>query len=425
MRIQKQISQRISLQVVLILLVIGLLTLTVSFIANRSVPAKAQTESSGLKIGLSQVAEGLDRPVSMTSADDGSGRLFIVEQRGRIYIMENDILPDPFLNIEDRVQSPDDGGGNEEGLLGLAFPPGFSEKGYFYVHYTMLSGDNVVARFSLADGNPNAADPTTEEQILVLPHPNYSNHNGGQLAFGPDGYLYISTGDGGGGGDPQDNAQDPMSLNGKILRIDVENEANLPLDGEKYIIPADNPFAGIADYRPEIWALGLRNPWRFSFDRQTGDLYIADVGQNSYEEVNFQQADSPGGENYGWNILEGKECYSSSTCDDTGMTMPVHTYPTTSPECSVTGGYVYRGSEYPELQGLYIFGDFCSGKVWGLQQNVDVWERELLADTDLRISTFGEDEAGNLFVADMVSGILYRIESIQSANSWYFPMFQK
>jgi glucose/arabinose dehydrogenase len=357
----------------------------------------------------------------MTAANDGSGRLFIVEQRGRITIMNKGILSDPFLNIEDRVMSSADGGGNEEGLLGLAFPPGFSEKGYFYVYYTMLSGDNLVARFSLGD-NPNSADPASEEQILVLPHPTYTNHNGGQLNFGPDGYLYISTGDGGGGGDPQGNAQDPSSLNGKILRIDVENE---PPDGAKYAIPGDNPFIGDAAYRPEIWALGLRNPWRFSFDRLTGDLTIADVGQNSLEEINFQSADSPGGENYGWNIFEGDQCYSGGTCDPTGMTMPIHTYPNTSPECSVTGGYVYRGSEYPDLQGLYIFGDFCSGKIWELQKNNDAWEDALLADTNLLISTFGEDEAGTLYAADMVSGVLYKIVSSESVVSFYLPMIHK
>jgi len=422
MRIQQnQVNKRKIKNLTLVLYVIGLLTFAISFVVNRSVPANAQAEYSNRKITLFQVAEGLDRPVSMTAANDGSGRLFIVEQRGRIYTMNNNILSDLFLNIEDRVLSSADGGGNEEGLLGLAFPPGFNEKGYFYVYYTMLSGDNVVARFSLGD-NPNSADPASEEQILVLPHPTYSNHNGGQLAFGPDGYLYISTGDGGGGGDPLDNAQDPSSLNGKILRIDVENE---PPDGENYAIPGDNPFIGGPSYLPEIWALGLRNPWRFSFDRLTGDIYIADVGQNSLEEVNFQPTDSPGGENYGWNIFEGDQCYSGGTCDPTGMTMPVHTYPTITPECAITGGYVYRGSEYPDLQGLYIFGDFCSGKLWGLQKNIDAWEHALLRDTNLLISTFGEDEAGTLYVADMVTGILYKIVATQFDFSLYLPMIRK
>jgi len=418
LQIPNQVKKQKILSIILVLLLIVLLALTIAYVLNRSAPANAQSERSSRKITLSQVAEGLVRPVSITNADDGSGRLFIVEQRGRIIIMSNGILSNPFLNIEERVLSPASGGGSEQGLLGLAFPHGFSEKGYFYVYYTMSSGDNVLARFFVGD-NLNAADPTSEEQILVLPHPNHTNHNGGQLAFGPDGTLYISTGDGGGGGDPQDNAQDPTSLNGKILRIDVESESP---EGETYVVPGDNPFVGNPDYRPEIWALGLRNPWRFSFDRLTGDIYIAEVGQNSLEEVNFQPANSQGGENYGWNIFEGDECYSGGTCDDTGMTMPVHTYPTENPDCSVTGGYVYRGSEFPFLQGLYIFGDFCSGKIWELQQIDDTWKHALLADTDMLISTFGEDKEGGLYVADMAAGILYKIEAVQLENSNYLPM---
>jgi len=420
MQIPNQVRKQKIIRLILVFLLIVLLTLTIAYLLNRSMPANAQAERSSISISLSQVADGLNRPVSITSAKDGSGQLFIVEQRGRIYILDKSILSDPFLNIEDRVLSPGNGGGSEQGLLGLAFPPDYSEKGYFYVYYTMLDGDNVLARFSLGE-NQNTADPDAEAQILAFPHPNYSNHNGGQIAFGPDGYLYIGTGDGGGGGDPLDNGQDPTSLNGKILRIDVESE---PPDGENYAIPGDNPFLGDPNYRPEIWALGLRNPWRFSFDRLTGDLYIADVGQNSFEEVNFRPADSTGGENYGWNIFEGYECYSANTCDDTGMTMPVHTYPTADPDCSVTGGYVYRGSEYPFLQGLYIFGDFCSGKIWELKQNNDTWERALITDTDLLISTFGEDEAGNLYVADMAAGILYKIDAVQLEKSNYLPMIR-
>jgi len=383
------------------------------------------------EVNLTQVAAGLARPVHVTHAGDGSGRIFIVEQHGRILILDDDGSTTPFLDINERVASPAAGGGNEQGLLSVAFPPGFAEKGYFYVYYTMRDGDNVVSRFSLAD-DPNLANPESEEQIIVLPHPQYTNHNGGQLAFGPDGYLYIATGDGGGGGDPLDNAQDPASLNGKLLRIDVEMESlrtkrskpyarsssqkyncYLPMvtTDKAYTIPADNPFIDDPDFRPEIWAFGLRNPWRFSFDRQTGDVYIADVGQNRWEEINFQPANSPGGENYGWNIMEGEECYAADSCDTEGLTMPVHVYPIfSSSDCSITGGFVYRGEQYPELDGLYIYGDFCSGRIWGMRQDDGEWQTGLLTNTDFRISSFGEDELGEVYVADMTGGSVYRID---------------
>ena len=382
------------------------------------------------EISLTQVASGLLRPVHITHAGDDSGRLFIVEQRGTIYILDGNLSERPFLDIQDRVESPATGGGNEEGLLSVAFPHSYADKGYFYVYYTMRNGDNVVSRFYIS-GEPNLADPDSEEQILVLPHPQYRNHNGGQLAFGPDGYLYIGTGDGGGGGDPLDNAQDPSSLNGKLLRIDVEmvfttkdplgwfdpfNERiNCKLrkhsDEGTYAIPADNPFIDDPGFRPEIWSLGLRNPWRFSFDRVTGDLYIADVGQNRWEEINFQPADSSGGQNYGWNIMEGEECYGASDCDTDGLTLPVHVYPIfSSTDCSITGGFVYRGEQYPALEGLYIYGDFCSGRIWGLQQDGSAWQTGLLATTDFRISSFGEDELGEVYLADLSGGGIYRID---------------
>jgi glucose/arabinose dehydrogenase len=399
-----------------------------SLVINRR-SASAQDNIDLPGISLNQVASGLARPVHITHAGDDSGRLFIVEQRGTILILEDDLVEIPFLDIQDRVESPATGGGNEEGLLSVAFPPGYADKGYFYVYYTMRNGDNVVSRFSLSD-DPNLADADSEAQILVLTHPQYNNHNGGQLAFGPDGYLYIGTGDGGGGGDPLDNAQDPSSLNGKLLRIDVEmvfttkdplgwfDPFNERIDCKlqkhdndgAYAIPADNPFIDDPDFRPEIWALGLRNPWRFSFDQETGDLYIADVGQNRWEEINFQPADSPGGENYGWNIMEGQECYGTSSCDTQGLTLPVHVYPIfSSPDCSITGGFVYRGEAYPALDGLYIYGDFCSGRIWGLQQDNGAWETGLLATTDFRISSFGEDERGEIYVADMSGGSIYKI----------------
>jgi glucose/arabinose dehydrogenase len=373
---------------------------------------------------LIKVAEGLARPVNISHAGDGSGRLFIIEQLGRIRILDGNLYPTPFLDIEDQVQSPESGGGNEEGLLGLAFPADFATSEIFYVYYTMKDGNNVLSRFHLTE-DPDVADPDSEVQILVIPHPVYPNHNGGQLAFGPDGMLYIGVGDGGGGGDPEENAQNPLSLKGKLLRIDVGPAAaatggNIIFPTMNYAIPADNPFVGNAGYLPEIWALGLRNPWRFSFDRMTGDLYIADVGQSALEEINFQAAASIGGENYGWNIMEGDICFGAESCVTTGLTLPVHVYPNLTPECAVTGGFVYRGPGNLDLQGVYLYGDFCSGKIWGLQKNGVSWENQLLAETGLRISSFGEDEDGNIYMADMVGGAIYRLSvSIPT----YLPIF--
>ena len=409
-----------------VIIIAGLVTITLSLV---QLPASAQNTSDLPEIALSQVASGLVRPVHITHADDGTARLFIVEQAGQIrFLKDGSLHPTPFLDIRDRVQSPAAGGGNEQGLLGLAYPPGYTDKGYFYVFYTMLSGDNVLSRFHLS-GDPNLADPESEEQILIFPHPTYSNHNGGQIAFAPDGTLYIGTGDGGGGGDPLENAQDPSSLNGKLLRINVESSPQppstesdylnyLPIfckqDGHNnagdYTIPADNPFVNDPDFRPEIWALGLRNPWRFSFDRLTGDLFIADVGQNRWEEVNYQPAGSPGGENYGWNIMEGEECYQSASCDTSGLTLPVHVYPIfSSTNCSITGGSVYRGQAYPALNGIYLFGDFCSGNIWGLTHDGAEWQSGLIASTTFRISTFGEDEAGEIYLADLSGGGIYQV----------------
>jgi glucose/arabinose dehydrogenase len=406
----------------------GMIGLAVLLLLVVQFPTFAQTPQDQPEIALTQVASGLERPVHITHAGDGSGRIFIVEQAGRIQILDDGgLLATPFLDIQDRVLSPGSGGGNEEGLLSVVFPPGYGTKGYFYVYYTMNSGDNVVARFSLS-ADTNQADPASEEEILLLPHPTYANHNGGQMAFGPDGMLYIGTGDGGGGGDPLDNAQDPDSLNGKLLRIDVEMALsgkistagayfnympyfcnNSGRNTAVYRIPDDNPFVGEATYRPEIWALGLRNPWRFSFDRETGDLFIADVGQNRWEEVNFQPASSPGGENYGWNIMEGEECYQADSCDKSGLSLPVFVYPTLSPDCSVTGGFVYRGQAHPVLLGDYIFGDFCSGTIWGLRQVGDAWERQVLINSGYRISAFGEDENGEIYLADISGGGIYQI----------------
>lgn len=407
-----------------------LIILSLFWLSTNHKPAFAQYSIEMPSITLTPIALGFTRPITITNANDGSGRLFIVEQAGRVIFLGPDLIKTEFLDIADRVLSPASGGGNEEGLLSIAFPPGFPQKPYFYVYYTKLNGNNVLSRFFLSP-NHDFADPVSEEELLAFPHPQYTNHNGGQIAFGPDGYLYVGTGDGGGGGDPFSNAQNLSELKGKLLRIDVEMK---PLPGRldrrgkfsywvsscsslaelndlTYAIPDDNPFIDNPEFRSEIWAFGLRNPWRFSFDRKTGDLYIGDVGQENWEEIHFQPSGSLGGQNYGWNIMEGETCYNAATCDAAGLTLPVFTYPNAeTPNCAVTGGYVYRGSANPKLEGIYIFGDFCSGSIFGLQKVGDSWVNGLLANTNYWISSFGEDEKGEVYLADMVGGGIYRVD---------------
>ncbi|MBF8259633.1 MAG: hypothetical protein HW377_2007, partial [Actinobacteria bacterium] len=364
-------------------------------------PLPAPVPAGWPQISLSRVAGGFAQPVHVAHAGDGSGRIFVVEQTGRIRILDNGaVLPTPFLDIASRVASV-----GEQGLLSVAFPPGYPAKRYFYVYYTPVPGDNtVVARYRVTADN-NIADNTSETIVLRVPQP-FGNHNGGQLAFGPDGYLYIGKGDGGGGGDPLNSGQRTDTLLGKILRIDVESGA------ATYAIPPTNPFLGMAGVRPEIWALGLRNPWRFSFDRGTGDLYIGDVGQGAVEEIDVQPAGDRVGRNYGWNIMEGDSCYPIGTvgCNRTGLALPVFVYDH-SLGCSVTGGHVYRGSAFPSLRGVYLFGDFCSGRIWGIRKNGAAWDNALLADTTLLISTFGEDEAGNVYLANYANGELLKVLS--------------
>ena len=358
----------------------------------------SQTRQDWPRLSLSLTGEGTRKPTHITNAGDGSGRLFVTEQKGRILIVRNNtVRKNPFLDIQDRVSCC-----GERGLLSAAFPPGFSKKNHFYVNYTNRSGDTVIARYRVTK-DPDVVDSKSEEILLTIEQP-YANHNGGQLAFGPDGYLYIGTGDGGSAGDPFNNGQRTNTLLGKILRIDVESGI-IP-----YGIPQNNPFIQKKGYRPEIWAYGLRNPWRFSFDRKTGDLYIADVGQNKYEEVNFQPVSSRGGENYGWNILEGDHCFRSRRCDRTGTVLPVAEYDH-SEGCSITGGIVYRGSEFKGMRGIYLYGDYCSGRIWGLRRSGGFWKNAPLLDTKMSISTFGEDEVGNIYVADYSTGKIYKIEA--------------
>jgi len=345
-----------------------------------------------------QIASGLDTPVGITNAGDES-RLFIIEQPGRIRILaDGSLLPLPFLDISNQVSLQ-----SEQGLLGLAFHPQHGLNGFFYINYTDIEGDTVIARYQVRQDNPNQADPNSAQRLLYLDQP-YGNHNGGVLAFGPDGYLYLGLGDGGSGGDPLGNGQSTGTLLGKILRIDVDR-------GEPYAIPADNPFTN-GGGEPEIWAYGLRNPWRFSFDRQTGDLFIGDVGQNSFEEIDFQPADHPGGTNYGWNIMEGFSCYGTGNCDSSGLTLPVFDYPThVNNTCSVIGGVVYRGASLPEWQGIYLFGDYCSGDVGGLipdevpATNQTAWQQAWLYKNIGRITSFGEDRLGEVYLSDFAGGI--------------------
>ena len=339
------------------------------------------------------------RMVGMAYADDGSDRLFVVLQRGVIVSFANEQnveSADVFLDISERVSDR----GNEEGLLGLAFEPEFRENGYFYVYYSAANPRrSVLSRFSVRPDGV-AADADSERVIMEIEQP-YSNHNGGQIAFGPDGYLYIGLGDGGSRGDPQGNGQSLSTLLGTIIRIDVN-----PLDEVgTYGIPADNPFVGVDGARGEIWAYGIRNPWRFSFDRGSGEIWMADVGQNRFEEVNIVRR----GLNYGWNVMEGSSCFKPSRgCDTQGLEMPVAEYGREG-GCSVTGGYVYRSDRLPSLYGAYVYGDFCSGKIWALRyEGGQVTEQLELVDSRLEISSFGEDESGEIFVLSFDGG-MYRL----------------
>ncbi|HET8571365.1 MAG TPA: PQQ-dependent sugar dehydrogenase [Candidatus Limnocylindria bacterium] len=352
------------------------------------------------KLVLNAFAAGLDSPISLTNAGDGSNRLYANEQAGRIRIVEADgtLRPQPFLDITDRISS-----GGERGLLGLAFHPDFEENHRFFVDYT-ASGDGhtVIAEYTAADDGLSA-DPASERVLLTVDQP-YANHNGGQLAFGPDGDLYIGLGDGGSGGDPQGNGQNTQALLGKVLRIDVDAE---PAGGKAYAIPDDNPFAS-GRGAPEVWAYGLRNPWRFSFDREQGDLYIADVGQGSWEEIDRQPSDSPGGENYGWNVMEGRHCYRSDNCDPSPYVPPIAEY-SHDQGCSVTGGYVYRGTQQPDLVGIYVFADYCSGIVFTLQVDEGTTTPKVVAQTELGITSFGESEDGEIYAVDQRGGGVYHV----------------
>jgi glucose/arabinose dehydrogenase len=347
-----------------------------------------------------EVVNGLSRPLYATNSGDGSNRLFVLEQTGRIWVVEEGQLQTaPFLDLAPIISQEPMNPANysERGLLGLDFHPNYAENGQFFVHYSDLNGDTVIARYSVSADDPNVADPNSGEIILTQTQP-YPNHNGGQIEFGPDGYLYIGLGDGGSQADPQNNAQNPNTLLGKILRIDVDG-------GEPYSNPADNPYASGGGL-PEIWALGFRNPWRFSFDRETGDLYIADVGQFAWEEISFVPADSPGGLNFGWKGYEATHVFDPNISLPADAVLPIAEYGHNE-GCSVSGGYVYRGESLPELQGTYLFGDWCSGKVWATRQDeAGNWQTSAFMETGRQISSFGEDDSGELYLVDYGGSIL-------------------
>ncbi len=353
----------------------------------------AQTNQRELAFATELVAAGFDRPVHLADPGDGSGRLFVVEQAGQIHIVRHGTVVDrPFLDLTEEV-----GCCGERGLLSIAFHPRFPETGWFYVYYTNRAGDTRVVRYQAAPG-ADVADPTSGETILAVDQP-AANHNGGLLLFGPDGYLYTGLGDGGGGNGH--NGQDLGTLLGKILRIDVDQ----PSPGLPYGIPPDNPFVATPGARGEIWALGLRNPWRFSFDRATGDLWIGDVGSAIYEEINRLAHDSGGGANFGWDLMEGAECRVATGCDELHLVLPVGGFDR-SEGCVVTGGFVYRGSAIPSLAGTYLFADYCSGDVWGLvAADSGTWRRIGPVSTGLRIVSFAENMAGELYLVDLDGGI--------------------
>ncbi len=378
---------------------VGLLLL-MAWAGMATEPAHAQGGPVWPTLVAQDIGIAFNEPTFITHAGDGSGRMFVVQKGGLIRIVVGGtVLPTPYIDLDAVVGSS----GSEQGLLSMAFSPNYATNGEFYVNYTNNSGNTVIARYSVS-ANPDVANPASAQIILTINQP-YSNHNGGQLQFGDDGKLYIGMGDGGSGGDPQNHAQNTNDLLGKILRLDVETG-----DPITYTIPADNPYVGQSGYRGEIWHIGTRNPWRFSFDRQTDDMYIADVGQGNWEEIDFQPAASTGGENWGWRCYEGNAAYNTSGCgSSSNYDFPVAQYSHGS-GCSVTGGYVYRGPNYPRMQGVYFYADYCSGNLWGLQNigGTQGWVTQLLITASGNPITFGEDEAGNLYMGTQ-NGRIYQL----------------
>lgn len=361
-----------------------------------------ESPPDGDSVQLQPFIGDLRRPLYVTHAGDGTERVFIVQQGGIIYVTNSTGTElDTFLDVTPLVSAEANGSGySERGLLGLAFHPQFAQNGLFFINYTDRQGATNIARYTVSADDPNQADVNSASIIFTHPQP-FPNHNGGHIAFGPDGYLYVSLGDGGSANDPLGAGQNIEVLLGKILRLDVNTTTG-------YAIPPDNPFVGVTG-ADEIWAYGVRNVWRFSFDRATGDLYLGDVGQNQWEEINFQPADSPGGENYGWNAYEASHVFNRSL-NVTNSVMPIAEYQHTGANgCSVTGGYVYRGNALPQLQGAYLYSDYCSGRIWiAYRDTSNTWQSAVFKDTGLTVSSFGEDENGELFIVDY-AGTVYRL----------------
>jgi glucose/arabinose dehydrogenase len=376
-------------------------------------PSKGPFTSAGTLPGvrLSLLKSDL---TPVTSISHQGARLFLTLRDGRIQIVEaGAVLKQPFLDLSTDINLSDEGG-----LLALAFHPDYAENGFFFINYTNRDGDTVIARYKVAANDPNRADPASGRTLLKIHQP-YGNHNGGQVAFGPDGYLYLALGDGGASFDPDCAAQKTDNLLGKMLRIDVDQNVATP---PYYGIPASNPFVGPGNPPDEVWAVGFRNPWRFSFDRETGDLWIGDVGQNHREEVDFQPASSTGGENYGWKVMEGTLCStteacpaSTPVCDSTAYTPPVLEYEH-GPHCAVTAGVVYRGSRLPELRGSYLFGDFCTGTVWAASREGTGFKVQALVDRISQLTAFGEDQAGEVYAATL-TGRLFSLNRGETGPS--------
>ena len=381
----------VTILTVALALVLGLTGLSAPFALAQQPAPEEGWDLAATGVTFEEVATGLTNPLWITTAP-GDERLFVLEQTGTVRIVQDGaLLPTPFLDVSDRITTQ----GSEQGLLGLAFHPDYATNGAFYVYYTDTEGTVIVSRFTVTD-DPNVADPASEVVQLRQEQP-FPNHNGGAILFGPDGYLYLGLGDGGSSGDPQGNGQNLGTWLGKLLRIDPDPVA--AAGALQYVIPEDNPFVGQAGALPEIWAYGLRNPWRVSFDMATGDLWVADVGQNEWEEVNRVPADSPGGENYGWSIREGAHCFEAEDCETEGLTDPVTEYDHDD-GVSVTGGYVYQGDAIPGLAGTYLYADFGTGLLWGARPAGDgSYVASTPIETGFNVASFGQDNDGEVYLA--------------------------